>query len=430
MNPRLDALWRNLNYDDGSGRGASRIALGIAGGKIAWMVPDANLPAFTPAPEFAQFDGAGAWVTPGLVECHTHLVFGGNRADEFRRRLAGATYEDIARAGGGIVSTVIATRKASEDELFASAALRLARLISQGVTAVEIKSGYGLDVQTEAKMLRVARRLGRELPVTVYTTFLGAHALPPEYRGRPDEYIGLVCAEMLPVLADQGLVDAVDVFCENIAFSVAQSERVFQAAASLGLPVKMHAEQLSNIGGSQLAARYGALSADHLEHAVEADVAAMRRAGTVAVLLPAAYYCLRETTRPPVELFRRHGVPMAIATDCNPGTAPVLSPLLTMNMACTLFGFTVEEALLGYTRHAAQALGKADVHGTLEAGRDADFAIWEVDTPAELVYWLGASPCRAVIRRGKIVHGSSFFGNCPQLRHSNILDTGAIRYET
>ena len=405
MRLHLNALWRNLNH--GARTDGERIALGVADGKIAWIGPEAELPAFEQAPEFAQYDGTGAWVTPGLVECHTHLVFGGNRADEFRRRLAGATYEEIARAGGGIVSTVSATRKASEDELFAAAALRLRRLISEGVTAVEIKSGYGLDTPTEAKMLRVARRLGHELPVTVYTTFLGAHALPPEYRGRPDEYMGLVCGEMLPALAAQGLVDAVDVFCENIAFSVAQSERVFQAAARLGLPVKMHAEQLSNIGGTQLSTRYGALSADHLEHATEADVAAMRRAGTVAVLLPAAYYCLRETTLPPVELFRRHGVAMAIATDCNPGTAPVLSPLLTMNMACTLFGFTVEEALLGYTRHAARALGKADVHGTLEAGRDADFAIWEGDTPAELVYWLGASPCRAVIRHGKIVHGSA-----------------------
>ena len=364
------------------------------------------MPAFEQAPEFAQYDGAGAWVTPGLVECHTHLVFGGSRADEFRRRLAGASYEDIARAGGGIVSTVAATRKASEDELLASAAPRLRRLIAEGVTAVEIKSGYGLDAQTEAKMLRVARRLGRELPVTVYTTFLGAHALPPEYRGRPDEYIELVCAGMLPVLAEQGLVDAVDVFCENIAFSVAQSERIFQAAARLGLPVKMHAEQLSNIGASQLATRYGALSTDHLEHAVEADVAAMSRAGTVAVLLPAAYYCLRETKRPPVDLFRRHGVPMAISTDCNPGTAPALSPLLIMNMACTLFGFTVEEALEGYTRHAARALGMADLHGTLEAGRHADFALWDVDSLAELVYWLGANPCRAVIRHGQIVHGA------------------------
>jgi imidazolonepropionase len=283
--------------------------------------------------------------------------------------------------------------------------MRLRRLISDGVTAIEIKSGYGLDVQTEAKMLRVARRLGRELPVTVYTTFLGAHALPQEYRGRPDDYIDLVCAGMLPALAEQGLVDAVDVFCESIAFSVAQSERVFQTAECLGLPVKMHAEQLSNMGGTQLATRYGALSTDHLEHAVEADVVAMSRAGTAAVLLPAAYYCLRETKRPPVELFRRHNVPMAIATDCNPGTAPVLSPLLTMNMACTLFGFTVEEALEAYTRHAARALGKADLHGTLEAGRHADFALWDVDSLAELVYWLGASPCRAVVRRGQVVHG-------------------------
>ncbi len=406
MKLRLEALWRNLNHGDGSDRDASRIALGVADGRIAWIGPEAGLPEFEQAPGFEEYGGAGAWVTPGLVECHTHLVFGGSRADEFRRRLAGASYEDIARAGGGIVSTVAATRKASEDELLAAAAPRLRRLIAEGVTAVEIKSGYGLDTQTEAKMLRVARRLGRELPVTVYTTFLGAHALPPEYRGRPDDYIELVCAGMLPALAEQGLVDAVDVFCENIAFSVAQCERIFQVAARLGLPVKMHAEQLSNIGGTQLATRYGALSADHLEHAVEADVAAMSRAGTVAVLLPAAYYCLRETKRPPVDLFRRHAVPMAISTDCNPGTAPVLSPLLTMNMACTLYGFTVEEALQGYTRNAALALGKADLHGTLEAGHYADFALWDVESLAELVYWLGAIPCRAVIRHGKIVHGA------------------------
>ena len=401
---RLDALWRNLRAADGGGRDASRTALGIAGGKIAWTGPEVELPAFECTPQYAEHDGAGAWVTPGLVECHTHLVFGGSRADEFRRRLAGATYEEIARAGGGIVSTVAATRTASEEDLFAAAAPRLRRLMAEGVTAVEIKSGYGLDTPTEAKMLRVARRLGRELPVTVYTTFLGAHALPTEYSGRPQEYIELVCADMLPALAGQGLVDAVDVFCENIAFSVAQSERLFQAAARLGLPVKMHAEQLSNIGGTQLAARYGALSTDHLEYAVEADVEAMRRAGTVAVLLPAAYYCLRETKRPPVDLFRRHGVPMAISTDCNPGSSPVLSPLMTMNLACTLFGLTVEEALAGYMRNAALALGRADLHGALETGRDADFALWDIEAPAELVYWVGARPCRVVIRHGQIAY--------------------------
>lgn len=401
---RLDALWRNLRAADGGGRDASRTALGIAGGKIAWTGPEVELPAFERTPQYAEHDGAGAWVTPGLVECHTHLVFGGSRADEFRRRLAGATYEEIARAGGGIVSTVAATRTASEEDLFAAAAPRLRRLMAEGVTAVEIKSGYGLDTPTEAKMLRVARRLGRELPVTVYTTFLGAHALPAEYSGRPQEYIELVCADMLPALAGQGLVDAVDVFCENIAFSVAQSERLFQAAARLGLPVKMHAEQLSNIGGTQLAARYGALSTDHLEYAVEADVEAMRRAGTVAVLLPAAYYCLRETKRPPVDLFRRHGVPMAISTDCNPGSSPVLSPLMTMNLACTLFGLTVEEALAGYMRNAALALGRADLHGALETGRDADFALWDIEAPAELVYWVGARPCRVVIRHGQIAY--------------------------
>ena len=404
MQLRLDALWRNLNCGDGSDRAASRVALGITAGKIAWLGPEAQLPAFEQAPQFAQYDGAGAWVTPGLVECHTHLVFGGSRADEFRRRLAGASYEEIARSGGGIVSTVAATRNASEDELFAAAAARLRRLIAQGVTVVEIKSGYGLDLSTEAKMLRVARRLGRELPVTVYTSFLGAHALPPEYRGQPDAYIELVCAGMLPQLAGEGLVDAVDVFCENIVFSVAQSERVFQAAARLGLPVKVHAEQLSNIGATLLATRYGALSSDHLEHAAEADVRAMRSAGTVAVLLPAAYYCLRETQRPPVDLFRRHGVPMAISTDCNPGSSPVLSPLLVMNLACTLFGFTVEEALQAYTGHAARALGMARLHGALEVGRDADFALWNVESLAEIVYWLGADSCTAVIRHGQIAY--------------------------
>ena len=401
---RLDALWRKLRCGDAIESASAHLAIGVENGRIAWIGNEEELPSLERAPGFAEHDGAGAWATPGLVECHTHLVFGGSRADEFRRRLAGASYEEIARSGGGIVSTVAATRQASEDELFAASARRLRRLMAEGVTTVEIKSGYGLDLATEAKMLRVARRLGRELPVTVYTTFLGAHALPPEYRGRPDDYIELVCTGMLPELAAQGLVDAVDVFCENIAFSAAQSERLFQAAARLGLPVKMHAEQLSNIGGTQLAARYGALSTDHLEYAVEADVAAMKRAGTVAVLLPAAYYCLRETKRPPIELFRRHGVPMALSTDCNPGSSPVLSPLLTMNMACTLFGFTVEEALKAYTRNAAMALGKAQLHGALEAGRDADFALWDVDAPAELVYWLGASPCRAVIRQGKVLH--------------------------
>ena len=406
MRLRLDALWCNLRLSAGGDEAGERAALAVADGRIAWIGPEAGLPAFERSRQFVQRDGAGAWVTPGLVECHTHLVFGGNRADEFRRRLAGASYEEIARAGGGIVSTVAATRNATEDELYAAAARRLHRLIAEGVTTVEIKSGYGLDTPTEAKMLRVARRLGRELPVTVYTTFLGAHALPPEYRGRPEDYITLICTDMLPALAEQALVDAVDVFCENIAFSVAQCERVFQTAARLGLPVKMHAEQLSNIGGTQLAARYGALSADHLEYAAEADIEAMRAAGMVAVLLPSAYYCLRETKRPPVELLRRHGVPIAIATDCNPGSSPVLSPLLTMNMACTLFGLTIAETLQAYTRNAARALGKAELHGKIEVGRHADFVLWDVETPAELAYWLGASPCRALIRHGQIVHGA------------------------
>jgi imidazolonepropionase len=377
-------------------------AIAVRDGQIAWLGATHELP--TEYAAWPREDLGGAWVTPGLVDCHTHLVYGGQRADEFAQRLAGVSYEEIARQGGGIVSTVRATRAADEDTLFRQSAARLEALLAEGVTAVEIKSGYGLDLDSERKMLRVARRLGERYPVSVYTTFLGAHALPPEFAGRADDYITEVCDRMLPALADEGLVDAVDVFCERIGFSLAQSERVFEAAERRKLPVKMHAEQLSNGGGTALAARHRALSADHLEFLDEAGVAAMKEAGTVAVLLPGAYYFIRETQLPPIDLLRRYGVPIAISTDSNPGTSPVTSLLLMMNMATTLFRMTVPEVLQGVTRHAARALGQAERHGTLAAGRSADFAVWSVDTLAELAYWIGRPLCARVVRAGETVH--------------------------
>jgi len=376
-------------------------AIAVEDGKVAWLGASSDLPA-----QFALWpreDLRGAWVTPGLVDCHTHLVYAGQRADEFAQRLAGVSYEQIAREGGGIVSTVRATRAASEDALFAQSAARLEPLLAEGVTAVEIKSGYGLELAAERKMLRVARRLGERYAVTVRTTFLGAHALPPEYAGRADDYIDEVCEGMLPALADEGLVDAVDVFCERIGFTLAQSERVFEAAARRNLPVKMHAEQLSNGGGAALAARHGALSADHLEFLDEAGAAAMKASGSVAVLLPGAYYFIRETQLPPLDLLRRYEVPVAISTDSNPGTSPATSLLLMMNMAATLFRMTVPEVLLGVTRHAARAFGDADRHGALAAGRPADFAVWRVHSLAELAYWMGRPLCERVVCGGQTV---------------------------
>ncbi|KVC72525.1 imidazolonepropionase [Burkholderia ubonensis] len=370
-------------------------------GAIVWLGAFSALP--HGYAHWAREDLYGAWVTPGLVDCHTHLVYGGTRADEFAQRLAGVSYEQIARQGGGIVSTVRATRAADETTLFVQAAARLQPLLAEGVTAIEIKSGYGLDLASERKMLRVARQLGERFPVTVYTTFLGAHALPPEYAGRADAYIDEVCERMLPALADEGLVDAVDVFCERIGFSLAQTERVFEAATRHGLPVKLHAEQLSNAGGTALAARYRALSADHLEFLDEAGVEAMKAAGTVAVLLPGAYYFIRETQLPPLDLLRKHGVPIALATDHNPGTSPLESLLLTMNLGCTLFRMTVPEVLQGVTRHAAAALGRAGRHGVLEVGRQADFAVWSVGSLAELAYWIGRPLCEQVVRGGTTV---------------------------
>jgi imidazolonepropionase len=382
-------------------------AIAVEDRRIAWIGAFADLP--RDYAEWHRESLGGAWVTPGLVDCHTHLVYGGQRADEFAQRLAGVSYETIAQQGGGIVSTVHATRAADEDSLFRTAAERLEPLLAEGVTAIEIKSGYGLDLINERKMLRVARQLGERYPVTVYTTFLGAHALPPEFAGRSDDYIDEVCQRMLPVLAGEGLVDAVDVFCERIGFSVSQSEKVFNAATRFGLPVKMHAEQLSNSGGTALAARYQAISADHLEFLDEAGIMAMKAAGTVAVLLPGAYYFIRETQLPPVDLLRKHQVPIAISTDNNPGTSPITSLLLMMNMGSTLFRLTVPEVLQGVTVHAAQALGRADLHGVLAIGRNADFAVWSCASLAELVYWVGRPLCRMVVRGGEVVFARQGF---------------------
>jgi len=368
------------------------------GGRIVYAGPRSEAPAFQAA---ETIDCQGRWITPGLIDCHTHLVYGGDRAHEFELRLQGATYEEIARAGGGILSTVKATREASEDALFASADRRLAALIAEGVTTVEIKSGYGLEQQAELKQLRVARRIGRERPVTVRTTFLGAHAVPPEFKGRSGDYTALVAGPILDAVSAEGLADAVDVFCEGIAFSPAETKAVFEAAKAKGLAIKVHAEQLSNLYGAKLAAEMGALSADHLEYLDEDGIIAMAKAGTVAVVLPGAFYFLRETQKPPIELMRKHGVAIALATDANPGSSPLTSPLLVLNMACTLFRMTPEEALAGLTRHAATALGLQDEVGTLEAGKRCDLAIWEIERPAELAYRIGFNPLHTRIWNGQ-----------------------------
>lgn len=377
-------LWVGVILFDGADTHEEPMTLVVTEGRISHLVPSHQQPA-----EWENewpVAGRGGVVTPGLIDCHTHLIFGGNRASEFEQRLEGVSYAEIAAQGGGILSTVNATRAASEDDLFASAKPRLEALMADGVTTVEIKSGYGLSLEHERKMLRVARRLGQELSVDIVTTFLGAHALPPEYKGRADDYITLVCDQMIPALAEENLIDAVDVFCENIAFTIEQCERVFQTAHQHGLPVKGHVEQLSNQHGSELCARYKALSVDHIEWLDEAGIQAIKRSGTAATLLPGAFYTLRDTQVPPIEKLRKAGIPMAVATDANPGSSPLFQLTLMLNMACTLFRLTPTEALQGVTKNAAQALGLSDTHGTLAEGRVATFCHWQIEHPAELAY--------------------------------------------
>ena len=398
MHVRLATMREARGYapvDDG--------AIGIRDGIIRWIGTRGELPRDTRATTL--IDAGGRWATPGLVDCHTHLVYAGNRAHEFEERLEGATYAEIAAAGGGIRSTVTATRAASAASLAIASAARLDAMAKQGVTTVEIKSGYGLDTPNELKQLRVARMLGTTCDVAVRTTLLAAHALPPEFANRPDAYIDYVCNDTIPAAAREGAADAVDAFCETIGFTSAQTRRVFEAARAHGLAVKLHADQLSDGDGAALAASFEALSADHLEFTSDAGVEALARASTVAVLLPGAFYALRETRMPPIAALRAHGVPIAISTDCNPGTSPATSLPLMLNMACTLFRLTPSEALAGVTRHAARALGYSD-RGTLDVGRRADIAVWDVDEPAELAYRIGAEACVAVIRDGRVVRGS------------------------
>ena len=378
-------------------------ALAVKDGRVAWIGAAAEGARRAAAMGAEVHDAGGLWMTPGLIDCHTHLVYGGNRVEEFEKRLCGVSYEELARAGGGIQSTVQATRTAPSGELLAAAALRAERLMAEGVTTLEVKSGYGLELSAERRLLQVARELAATLPVTVKTTFLALHALPREYADDRARFVREASGPWLESLAAEGLVDAVDAFCENIAFSVAETEILLGAARSLGLAAHLHAGQLSDMGGAELAAKWGALSADHLEYLSADGARALAAAGTVAVLLPAAYFTLRQITPPPVALLRAAGVPMAVATDCNPGTSPCTSLLLALNMACTLFGLTPEEALRGATRHAASALGALDQIGTLEVGKRADLALWRIDRPAELCYALGANPCVDVVHGGKLV---------------------------
>lgn len=407
----MDRVWLNaqLASFDGTLDGADAYgairdgALAVREGRIAWVGARARLPKEFRSAE--QQDCGGAWITPGLIDCHTHLVYAGDRADEFERRLRGASYEEIAEAGGGIWSTVRATRAADEHELLRQSARRLRRLMAEGVSTVEIKSGYGLDHDSELKILRVARRLGRQSGISVRTSFLGAHALPAEYKNRAWDYIEQLCQQTLPAAHAERLVDAVDAYCETIGFNPAQTERMFAAAQALGLPVKLHADQLSDLGGGALAARCRALSADHLEYASEDSIAAMARAGTVAVLLPGAYYFLREKQAPPVQWLRRYRVPIALASDCNPGTSPCNSLLLMLNFACTLFRLTPAEALAGVTRNGARALGLQSEAGCLAAGLRADFVLWDIGQPAELAYAFGANPCVTRVIDGVVQNG-------------------------
>lgn len=400
-------LWVNVNIatmsDAGNSYGEIKAAaLAIVDGKIAWLGKQADLPAFDEKTT-KVIDGQGQWLTPGLIDCHTHLIYGGNRANEFEMRLQGKSYQEIAEAGGGIVSTVKATREASKDELLASALPRLTALHQQGVTTLEIKSGYGLDTETEIKMLEVAGTLAEKLPVTIKRTFLGAHALPVEYKDNPEGYVDLVCDEMMPLVAQRKLADTVDVFCENIGFNVSQTERVFASAKQHGLAIKVHAEQLSDLGGTELAAKYKAKSSDHVEFLSEQGIAAMKQADMTAVLLPGAFYFLRETQLPPITQLREQGVAMAIATDANPGSSPICSIQLMLNMACTLFRLTPAEALAGVTCHAAKALDLSDKKGMLAVGYDADIAQWNISQPAELCYQFGVNPLTSLIKAGEKV---------------------------
>lgn len=406
---KIDALWVNIHLVAMTENAPYGIvkngALAIKAGKIVWVGKRNALPADIESAANQVYDGDGGWVTPGLVDCHTHLVYGGSRAHEFELRLQGATYEEIARQGGGIRSTVAATRQADEESLLNQSAPRLKALMQEGVTTVEVKSGYGLDLETEMRILRVARKLGEKYPVTVVPTYLGAHALPVEYEGQSNRYIDFVCNTVMPEVATLKLAVAVDAFCENIGFTPEQTERVLKTAKKLGLAVKLHAEQLSDLQGAALAARYGALSSDHLEYVSEEGVRAMAASGTVAVLLPGAFYFLRETRLPPLDLLRRHAVPIALSTDCNPGSSPTTSLLLILNMACTLFRMTPEEALAGVTRNGARALGLQDRIGTLEPGKDADFVLWDIAEPAELAYRIGFNPLKQVVRQGTLIKG-------------------------
>ncbi|MEC4726293.1 imidazolonepropionase [Shewanella sp. D64] len=378
-------------------------AMAVKDGKIAWVGPRAELPEFD-VMSTPLYRGKGGWITPGLIDAHTHLIFAGNRANEFEQRLQGATYEEISRSGGGIISTVNACREASEADLFELGRKRLNALAKEGVTTVEIKSGYGLDTETELKILRVARELGKHHHVDVKTTFLGAHAIPPEYKDDTEGYVDLVVNEMLPAVIAEGLADAVDVFCENIAFNIEQTERVLTAAKDAGLDIKLHAEQLSNLGGSAMAAKLGAKSVDHIEYLDEAGVIALSKSGTCATLLPGAFYFLRETQMPPIELLRKYKVPIVLASDYNPGSSPLCSSLLMLNLGCTLFRLTPEEALAGMTRNAAKALGIEDKVGVLAAGMQADFCLWDITTPAELSYSYGVGTCLEVVKNGHLVH--------------------------
>lgn len=377
-------------------------ALAMSHGKIVWLGKQADLPSYD-SEKVEVIDGKGQWLSPGLIDCHTHLVYGGNRANEFEMRLQGKSYQEIANAGGGIVSTVTATRAASEQQLLEQALPRLQALHAQGVTTLEIKSGYGLDTESEIKMLKVAEKLAEILPVTIQKTFLGAHALPTEYKDDADSYITTVCDEMLPSVVEQNLADAVDVFCEGIGFSLEQTQRVFEAAKQHGLAIKVHAEQLSNLGASVLAAQYNALSSDHIEFLDEAGIQAMKASGMTAVLLPGAFYFLRETQLPPIELLRKYKVPMAVATDANPGTSPIHNIHLMLNMACTLFRLTPSEALAGVTCIGAKALGLSDRKGQLAVGFDADIAVWNISQPAELCYQFGVNPLTSLLKAGKKV---------------------------